>query len=420
MHDLAAPAAGRRARGRGLHRDAGPARRAARRRRRRRRRAGAPAGAAAAVRAAGQPARAAGAAAAAAARAGTTSRTCTWGWSARSPSDAARVTIGAGAADGHDLALHARRARSRPCGRPGTSAAGPSGGVAMNAVSAGRGGRRCSASSATAGQVRGAAQRHRRRPRWAAPAGRPRGRDRRRHPGRVGDAAGRPQAAAAAAAGDAPRAGAGPAPPYRCTWTCSARGRSAAGWSGTSPGHGLAGVGRPPRPGRPRGAAATGTPPRTSTSPPAGWSRSASPPWRRGPPGCRSSAGRAAASRSSCWTASTGCSPPTTRRWRAAVARLVADARPARRDGRAQPRAPAGAVVGARRGRCRGRVRAGPVPGGCAVSAPRQAAPRIVLVGHERGQEPVVEAVLGHGEDPADVLARPRVGGRASPRPPRA
>jgi 8-oxo-dGTP pyrophosphatase MutT (NUDIX family) len=38
------------------------------------------------------------------------------------------------------------------------------------------------------------------------------------------------------------------------------------------------------------------------------------------------------------------------------------------------------------------------------VSAPRQAAPRIVLIGHERGQEPVVEAVLGHGEDPADVL----------------
>jgi 8-oxo-dGTP diphosphatase len=38
------------------------------------------------------------------------------------------------------------------------------------------------------------------------------------------------------------------------------------------------------------------------------------------------------------------------------------------------------------------------------VSAPRQAAPRIVLVGHERGQEAVVEAVLGHGEDPADVL----------------
>jgi 8-oxo-dGTP diphosphatase len=38
------------------------------------------------------------------------------------------------------------------------------------------------------------------------------------------------------------------------------------------------------------------------------------------------------------------------------------------------------------------------------VSAERQAAPRIVLVGHERGQEPVVEAVLGHGEDPAEVL----------------
>jgi 8-oxo-dGTP diphosphatase len=38
------------------------------------------------------------------------------------------------------------------------------------------------------------------------------------------------------------------------------------------------------------------------------------------------------------------------------------------------------------------------------VSAPRQPAPRIVLVGHERGQEAVVEAVLGHGEDPADVL----------------
>jgi 8-oxo-dGTP diphosphatase len=38
------------------------------------------------------------------------------------------------------------------------------------------------------------------------------------------------------------------------------------------------------------------------------------------------------------------------------------------------------------------------------VSAPRQTAPRIVLVGHERGQEPVVEVVLGHGEDPIDVL----------------
>jgi len=38
------------------------------------------------------------------------------------------------------------------------------------------------------------------------------------------------------------------------------------------------------------------------------------------------------------------------------------------------------------------------------VSAQRQAAPRIVLVGHERGQEPVVEAVLGHGEDPVEVL----------------
>jgi 8-oxo-dGTP diphosphatase len=38
------------------------------------------------------------------------------------------------------------------------------------------------------------------------------------------------------------------------------------------------------------------------------------------------------------------------------------------------------------------------------VSSPRQPSPRIVLVGHEGGQEPVVEAVLGHGEDPVDVL----------------
>jgi 8-oxo-dGTP diphosphatase len=37
------------------------------------------------------------------------------------------------------------------------------------------------------------------------------------------------------------------------------------------------------------------------------------------------------------------------------------------------------------------------------MSPARRPGPRIVLVGHERG-EPVVEAPLGHGDDPADVL----------------
>ena len=46
------------------------------------------------------------------------------------------------------------------------------------------------------------------------------------------------------------------------------------------------------------------------------------------------------------------------------------------------------------------------VPGPWRVCGERATAggTRIVLIGHERGQEPVVEVVLGHGEDPADVL----------------
>ena len=66
------------------------------------------------------------------------------------------------------------------------------------------------------------------------------------------------------------------------------RGRAAAGWSGTSTGTTWRAWSHCPA-GSPARSCRTGTPAPTSTSPPPGWSRSASPPWRPGPPGCRSS-----------------------------------------------------------------------------------------------------------------------------------
>ena len=109
-------------------------------------------------------------------------------------------------------------------------------GVAMNAVS------RVAAAPlqriiGPAGQVRGAAQRHRRGPLGRRRRVRPRGAPTTAS-GWCRRCAWPAASGRCSCCGWCAACGSWPAPPYRCTWTCSVRGRSAAGWSGTSPGTG--------------------------------------------------------------------------------------------------------------------------------------------------------------------------------------
>ena len=362
VHDLAAPADEPRSPGRGLHRDPGPARRAARRR-----------------------------------RTGSTASPCT-GWrcgcrgtcrSTRSPRlscataaraafDVAHVHMGVVS----PFAVDAARSR-RGLGLPTAMTWHCMLGALEPALSGGSGyvrrwaerrhgherrlrtsrRRRCSGSSATAGAGRGAAQRHRR-----GPLGRP-GRPAR--PSATDDGvrlvsamrlAGRKRPDARCCASCA-ACGTSSGPPYRCTLEVLGEGpRPRPARAVRRPArHG--GVGQPARPGRARGAAATGTPAPTSTSPPAGSSRSASPRWRRGPPGCRSWSRAAAASGEFVQDGVNGFLAAGRRGDGARRGPAGAGRRPARPDGGAQPRAPAPAVLGADLRRRRGRVRPGAVAG---------------------------------------------------------
>ena len=238
---------------------------------------------------------------------------------------------GHGAADGHDLALHARSAGARPAGgrvrRPlGRAGRGHERGL--------RGSRRprCSASSARPGRCtvlpNGIDV-----ARWAAAGGCARAARRRRRTGiRLVSAmrlAGRKRPLQLLRVVRRVRELAGAAVPLHLD--VLGEGPQRGRLERYVARHGLEGVvslpGRVAREELPRAVRRRGHLHRPR---PAGVLRHRRPGGADGrAPGRRP--GAAAASRSSCRTGSTGTSPPTTRRWRARVARLVARRRPARR-----------------------------------------------------------------------------------------
>ena len=250
--------------------------------------------------------------------------------------DAARVTTGLGLPTA--MTWHCMLGALEPALRAaGFVRGGPAGGVAMNAVS-GVAAEPLRRLVGDAGQVavlpNGIDV-----ARWAAPAAGPR-----RRPGdgvRLVTAmrlAGRkrPEPCCTPCAACVTSSG----PPYRCTWRCSVRGRAAAGWSGTSTGTAWRAWCRCPAGSRAT-SCRTGTPAPTSTSPPAGSSRSASPPWRRGPPGFRSSADRGTGVGEFVKDGVNGYLAAGRRGDGARRGPAGAGRRPARADGGAQPRAPA-------------------------------------------------------------------------------
>ena len=314
--------------------------------------------------------------------------------------DAARVTTGLGLPT--TMTWHCMLGALEPALRAaGYVRAWAERGIAMNAVS-GVAAEPLQRIVGDAGQVTVLSERHRR-----GPLGRP---------GRTGPAAGPATASGSSSAmrlagrkrpehllhAIAPRAATSSGPTYRCTWRCSARGRAAAGWSGTSTGttwrawcrlpgrvareelpHRYAGADIYIAPGRLESFGIAALEARTAGLPVVG---------RRG-----SGIGEFVQD------GVNGYLAPDDEAMARAVARLVLDddlrARMTAHNREHPPRQSWEQIcAGAEAEYARALSLAG-----CAVTPARRPGPRIVLVGFEGGEQ-VVETVLGHGDDPHDLL----------------